>query len=152
MPQRVILIAAVTVDGYVARHSLEITKWSKDLHLFKEQTMGWPIIMGSNTYKTLSNELPGRRSIIVHRDDDPASILEGISAYQCFIIGCGRTYHKFIKQLTHVYVTPHPHVFGGGIRLFEGPETKEMDLGFIRLVEVSKERGIYQYQYKVKKK
>ena len=45
MPDEVILIAAVTVDGYIARHDLEITTWSKDLPLFKEQTMGFPIIM-----------------------------------------------------------------------------------------------------------
>ena len=40
MPDRVILIAAVTVDGYIARHNLEITNWSQDLKLFKNQTMG----------------------------------------------------------------------------------------------------------------
>ena len=38
MPDRVILIAAVTVDGYIARHNLEITNWSQDLKLFKDQT------------------------------------------------------------------------------------------------------------------
>ena len=37
MPDRVILIAAVTVDGYIARHNLEITNWSQDLKLFKDQ-------------------------------------------------------------------------------------------------------------------
>ena len=42
----VILIAAITADGYIARHSNEIVEWSLDLQLFKEQTMGFPIIMG----------------------------------------------------------------------------------------------------------
>ena len=42
MPDEVILIAAVTVDGYIARHELEVTTWSKDLPLFKKQTMGFP--------------------------------------------------------------------------------------------------------------
>ena len=54
MPIEVILIAAVTVDGFIARHNLEVTSWSKDLHLFKKQTMGHPVVMGSNTFKTLS--------------------------------------------------------------------------------------------------
>ena len=57
MPDEIILIAAVTVDGYIARHDLEITAWSKDLPLFKEQTMGFPIIMGSNTFKTMERKL-----------------------------------------------------------------------------------------------
>ena len=46
----VILIAAITADGYIARHSNEIVEWSLDLQLFKEQTMGFPIIMGSDFY------------------------------------------------------------------------------------------------------
>ena len=33
----VILIAAITADGYIARHSNEIVEWSLDLQLFKEQ-------------------------------------------------------------------------------------------------------------------
>ena len=31
----VILIAAITADGYIARHSNEIVEWSLDLQLFK---------------------------------------------------------------------------------------------------------------------
>ena len=37
MPSEIILIAAVTVDGFIARHSNEITKWTEDLPLFKKQ-------------------------------------------------------------------------------------------------------------------
>ena len=69
MPLEIILIAAVTVDGFIARHNNEKTKWTQDLHLFKKQTLGHPVIMGSNTHKTLSNELLGRDVIVVHRDD-----------------------------------------------------------------------------------
>ena len=65
MPKEVILIAAVTVDGFVARHSLEITSWSKDLQVFKKQTMGFPVIMGFNTDKTLFSSLKGRKKIVV---------------------------------------------------------------------------------------
>ena len=71
MPKEVILIAAVTVDGFIARHSLEITSWSKDLQVFKKQTMGFPVIMGSNTNKTLFSSLKGRKKIVVGRQDDP---------------------------------------------------------------------------------
>ena len=69
MPSKIILIAAVTVDGFIARHSKEKTRRTQDLHLFKKQTMGYPIIMGSNTYHTLSNDLSGREVIIVHRGE-----------------------------------------------------------------------------------
>ena len=74
----IILIAATTVDGYIARNNFEVTDWSQDLSLFKKQTMGYPIIMGSHTFKTLPKELHGRKPIIVHRNDDPQKIIENI--------------------------------------------------------------------------
>ena len=65
----VILIAAITADGYIARHSNDTVDWSLDLHLFKEQTMGYPVIMGSKTKKTLTLDLKGRNEIVVNRND-----------------------------------------------------------------------------------
>ena len=150
MPTEVILIAAVTVDGYIARHNLEVTSWSEDLHLFKEQTMGSPIIMGSNTYSTLSTELEGRKTIVIHRNEDPKSILSSIKEKRCFVIGGGKTYFRFSPHITHIYVTPHPYIVGEGVPLFDGtPE--EMVLVFQDLVTVNDKKGIYQYQYRVLK-
>ena len=149
MPKRVILIAAVTVDGYIARHHKEITTWSRDLHLFKEQTMGSPVILGSNTFDTLSKELNGRENIVVHRDDNPVSVLSKISSNTCFVIGGGRTYLRFIKYITHIYVTPHPYVFGDGISLFYEKHKIELKLKFEELVDVDRDNGIFQYQYSV---
>jgi len=149
MPKEVILIAAVTIDGFIARHNLEITSWSKDLPLFKKQTMGHPVIMGSNTHKTLFNELEGRETLIVHREDNPKKILNKILKPRCFIIGGGITYSRFAPFITHLYITPHPYVFGRGIKLFE-KSINELELKFEKLITVDPQKGIYQYQYKVK--
>ena len=149
MPVEVILIAAVTVDGFIARHSLEVTAWSKDLHLFKKQTMGHPVVMGSNTFKTLSGELGGREVLVVSRDQRPKDILSSISHDRCFIAGGGKTYYRFINHITHLYITPHPYVFGAGVPLFDGDLTEELKLNFQKMIAVDKETGIYQYQYEV---
>ena len=151
MPKDVVLIAAVTIDGFIARHSLETTNWSKDLHLFKKQTTGNPIIMGYNTSKVLSQHLSGRKNVIVQRDEDPAEILESINEEKCFIIGGGKTYHLFYSFLTHLYITPHPYVFGKGVPLFDGGDMKELKINFLRLLEIDKQNGIFQYQYEVLK-
>ena len=148
MPNEVILIAAVTVDGFIARHNREVTTWSKDLHLFKEQTLGHPVVMGSNTYDTLAAELEGREMIVVHRTDDPESILADIESDRCFIIGGGKTYARFAPYLTHLYITPHPIVFGNGVPLFDG-DIPELNLSFQNMITVDKKDGIFQYQYKV---
>ena len=60
----VILIAAVTHDGFIARHSNEIITWSKDLQLFKKQTSGHPVIIGSNTFNCMEKELENREIIV----------------------------------------------------------------------------------------
>ena len=148
MPNEVILIAAVTVDGFIARQNREVTTWSKDLHLFKEQTLGHPVVMGSNTYDTLAAELEGREMIVVHRTDDPESILADIESDRCFIIGGGKTYARFAPYLTHLYITPHPIVFGNGVPLFDG-DIPELNLSFQNMITIDKKDGIFQYQYKV---
>lgn len=144
----IVLTAAITVDGYIARSSDETITWSKDLSLFKKQTIGCPVIMGSNTEKTLAVELEGREKIVVHRNDQPERILKELSTEKCFIIGGGMTYAKFAPFLTHLYITPHPIVFGKGIQLFSNLK-EELSLKFIRKVIVDQSEGIFQFQYKV---
>ena len=148
MPQKIILIAAVTVDGYIARHSREIIKWSKDLRLFKKQTMGWSLVVGSNTYKTIETELVGRQVFVVHRNNKPDETLSKINQNKCYIIGGGKTFSKYSPFITHLFITPHPYVFGSGVPLFSD-KIKEMKLNFIKINIVDQDLGIYQYQYKV---
>ena len=148
MPKKIILIASVTVDGYIARHSREITKWSKDLRLFKKQTMGWSLVVGSNTYKTIERELAGRQVFVVHRNNKPDEILSKINQNKCYIIGGGKTFSKYSPFITHLFITPHPYVFGSGVPLFS-ERIKEMKLEFIKINIVDQDLGIYQYQYKV---
>ena len=150
MPKEVVLIAAVTVDGFIARHSREVITWSKDLQLFKKQTTGFPVIMGSNTYDTLYDQLEKRDMIIVNRYENPESILSEIAADRCFIIGGGKTYSRFAPFLTHLYITPHPYIFGVGVRLFSDP-VNALSLRFETMISVDETVGIYQYQYKVQK-
>ena len=144
----VILIAAITIDGYIARRSDEVISWSKDLALFKKQTTGYPVIMGSNTEKTLAVELKGREKIVVHRNDKAQKILDELNTEKCFVIGGGRTYTKFASFLTHLYITPHPIVFGKGIPLFPKLD-RELSLHFEKKISVNETEGIYQFQYKV---
>ena len=144
----VILIAAITADGYIARHSNEIVEWSLDLQLFKEQTMGFPIIMGSNTKKTLTADLTGRKEIVVHRTDSPKEILAGIKASTCFVIGGGMTNTLFSSYLTHLYLTVHPLIFAKGIKLFEGL-AGELNLSLVQIVPIKGQKSLQQFQYKV---
>jgi|TARA_Y100000031_G_C8205037_1_gene378217 dihydrofolate reductase len=146
---KVIGIAAITVDGFIARHSLEKLTWTKDLSLFKKQTLNHTVIMGSNTKKTLSGELEKRHSIVVHRKDNPKAVLDKIKGETCFIIGGGKTFSKFAGHLTHLYLTVHPIIFGKGIKLFEDFDNK-MILKFEKQIPVFPDKGIIQLQFSIK--
>lgn len=145
----VILTAAVTINGMIAQNSKETVNWSVDLPLFRKQTMGQTVIVGSNTESILVTELDGRKRITMHRNMDPKTVLSEVKTEKCFIIGGAHTYSSFASHLTHVFVTPHPQIFpSGSVPLFSHL-AEGMSLVFKRRVVVDKSRGIFQHQYQV---
>ena len=145
----VILTAAVTANGMIARHSSETVEWSADLPLFRKQTMGQTVVMGSATEKTLATELDGRSIIVMHREMKPETVLSEVLTDKCFIIGGAKTYSRFAPFLTHLYLTFHPLIFqSNAVPLFSNLN-KELKLLFFNKVVVDEEQEIYQYQYKV---
>ena len=58
------------------------------------------------------------------------------------------TNSKFAPYLTHLYLTPHPIIFGSGIKLFSNLN-EEISLKFIQKITVDETEGIFQFQYKV---
>ena len=147
----VILTAAITANGMIAHHFNEAISWSKDLKLFRDQTLGQTVILGSRTARTLTVDLDGRESVVVHRTTNPAEVLEQIKTEKCFIIGGSITYTRFIPFITHVYLTYHPLIFSStSLPLFSGLQT-DIILKFVRMIEVEASKGIYQFQYRVTK-
>ena len=65
----------VTMVAAMARHHVigvaNGLPWHmpSDLKQFKAATMGKPLIMGRRTYQSIGKPLPGRRTIVVTRDD-----------------------------------------------------------------------------------
>lgn len=147
---RVILICATTLDGFIARDSNEITRWTKDLILFKKQTIGSTVIVGSKTYKTIQNELIDRNIIVVNRNSDPTTILNKLKKTEdkCFIAGGGKTNSKFNKYITDLYLTPHPLIFGDGIGLFDKSKI-ELNIKLKKTIKVKGADNLFQYQYVV---
>ncbi len=142
------MTAAVTADGQITRDRDEVVDWSRDLPLFRKQTMGCPVIMGSRTRRTLAADLDGRQMIVVNRNTDPAAVLHQLNSEQCFVIGGSRTYARFAPWLTHVYLTYHPLVFGAGVPIFTGL-THSLNLRLEKTIAVDEQQRIYQYQYSV---
>lgn len=68
---KVILVMAMTLDGKIARHSLEPVDWTgkADKRKFVEITkQAGAVIMGSATFDTIGQVLKGRKNIVMTRN------------------------------------------------------------------------------------
>lgn len=88
-----------------------------DLAYFKKITLGKPIIMGRKTFESIGRPLPGRRNIVISRDqsfkaegvesvtsvDAALALVEGVD--EIMVIGGGAIYEHCMPSATRLYVT-----------------------------------------------
>lgn len=108
---------------------------SSDLKLFKEITLGKPVIMGRRTWESLPRRpLPGRRNIVITRNSDyeaegaelARSVDEALSLCagedEVSIIGGGQVYAEAMVRTDRVYLTRIHMTVEGDTYLPEMPE------------------------------
>ncbi|MFM2414463.1 MAG: dihydrofolate reductase, partial [Candidatus Parcubacteria bacterium] len=61
------MIAAVGKNRELGAANQLLWNIPEDMKFFREMTKGKPVIMGSNTYKSIGRPLPGRLNIVVSR-------------------------------------------------------------------------------------
>jgi dihydrofolate reductase len=64
------LVAIVARDGGIGRGGGLLVRLPEDLRHFKQVTLGTPIVMGRKTWQAIGRALPGRRNIVVTRDQN----------------------------------------------------------------------------------
>ena len=64
------LIVAMDRNRAIGRDGAIPWRLSGDMRFFKAMTMGKPIVMGRKTWESLGRPLPGRRNIVITRNDD----------------------------------------------------------------------------------
>lgn len=116
------IIVAVADNLAIGRSNALLWHISEDMQYFKKQTLGYPVIMGYMTFKSLGEKpLPKRKNIVISIlpwDNPPENItivktLE--EAYRaagqvekCFVIGGGYTYKEAMNTADTLYIT-HVH-------------------------------------------
>ena len=146
---KVVLIAAITLDGFIARSSKDKMEWSLDQHLFKKQTTNHTVFVGSTTAKLLSSFLPNRNLVVVNRDSNPKKLISSVKGDRCFVAGGARTNLLFFEEITDMFLTPHPLFFKKGLSLFHGGP-KKIQTKLNKRLGIDLAKGLYQYQYTVK--
>lgn len=87
-----------------------------DLAHFKQITMGKPIIMGRKTHESIGRVLPGRKNIVISRQQQTidgcevhpslqAAILANYQERQLCIIGGGQLYREALPITDRIYFT-----------------------------------------------
>lgn len=94
-----------------------------DLAYFKKVTLGKPIIMGRKTFESIGRPLPGRRNIVISRDesyqatgiDSVTSVEQALAlvdgsdgnegAEEIMVIGGGAIYAHCLPKADRLYVT-----------------------------------------------
>ncbi len=114
------IIAAISKNNVLGKENKLLWHLPKDFKLFKETTIGHPIIMGRKTFESLPKALPGRTNIVVTGDRNyikegavvthslEDAIKVGLSENkEVFICGGGQIYKEALekKLVDKIYLT-----------------------------------------------
>ena len=109
-------IVAIDLNYAIGKNNQLLWHLPADLKFFKQTTMGCPIIMGRKTYQSIGKLLPGRKNIIISRNEDFK--IEGAEIYQSlnaaiskcdsekvFVIGGAEIYTLAMPMIKELYIT-----------------------------------------------
>ena len=129
---RLTLIAAVARDGAIGRDNTLPWRLPEDLRHFKAATMGRPLIMGRKTFDSIGRPLPGRRSIVVSRNeqwradgcerahsiDDALTMAATPPTGEIFVAGGAELYRQTIDRADRLLITEVDVIVDGADALF----------------------------------
>ncbi|WP_341656540.1 dihydrofolate reductase [Blattabacterium cuenoti] len=114
---KIILIAAVSKNGFIGKNNQLMWHLPNDLKRFKYLTVGKTVLMGRKTFESLGKRLPKRRNIILTKKKRKllylkknisivSSIKEIEKIYKkIFVIGGEKTYEYTIEKAQTIELT-----------------------------------------------
>ena len=168
---KILLLAAVTLDGKIARSAHHFVDWSskEDKRLFMQTSKrAGVVILGNNTFKTFPSPLPGRLHVVLTHhpemhESTPGQVeytgappheivadLEARGYTEAVLTGGAQVNALFLGAglVDEVWLTVEPLIFGQGVDLFRGAELNVR----ARLLHVEQlnEAGTLHLRYAVK--
>ena len=153
------IIVAMDINRVIGKDNQLPWRLPRELQYVKKTTMGHPIILGRKNYESIGRPLPGRRNIILTRDEnfsaegcEIAHSIEEVyklceNEEEIFIFGGEQIYKLFLEDTDKLYVTVIHHEFEG--------DTFFPEIDWTKWKEVFVEQGItdeknpYEYYYHV---
>lgn len=145
---KIILIAAISLDGFIAANKDDRLTWTKDKNLFQKQTLDHHVAIGKRTLSLINSGLPNRIIVPIDRETNIQDLLKTLCNKTIFVAGGAETNKAFIENITHLYLTPHPLIFRTGIKLF-GDKNFTQKTRLEKIVSIEGKENLKQYQFKV---
>ncbi len=119
------LITAMDSNRVIGKNNSLPWHLPADLAYFRQTTMGKPVIMGRKTFDSIGKALPGRKNIVLTRDnnfeapdceiatdiDQAMSKVDG--SVEVMLIGGASLYEQTIHSADIIYLTLIHHEFNG---------------------------------------
>mgnify|MGYP002639425562 CR=1 FL=1 len=117
MPASLSIISAMDENRLIGRDNALPWHLPADLAFFKKNTLNKPILMGRKTYESIGRPLPGRRNIIISRDelykvegcDSATSIAQALDMVknqpEAMLIGGASLYQQTLEIAEKLYIT-----------------------------------------------
>jgi dihydrofolate reductase len=114
---KIAIIVATDNNRLIGKDNDLPWKLSADLKYFKQVTMGKPLIMGRKTHESIGRPLPGRKNIIITRDQTfnadgcvvvnsiEAALAECSDAEEVMVMGGASLYEQFLPRADKLYLT-----------------------------------------------
>lgn len=111
------IIVATDEQGLIGHNNDLPWKLSADLQYFRRVTIGKPLIMGRNTHESIGKALPGRKNIIVTKNNDyqaedcivvntvSAALSDCGQAEEVMVVGGASLYEQLLPQADRLYLT-----------------------------------------------
>jgi len=130
-----------------------------DLQHFKKTTLNGAIVMGYNTYKSIGRPLPGRRNIVIDRQQESIAGFDVVDSLQSaydlagpnqdlFIIGGGHIFVESIDSVDRIISTEVDALFDEATVFFPKIDPKVW-LEKSRVTNPADERNLYNYDFVV---
>ena len=155
------LLLAASENNVIGKDNQLPWHLPNDLKYFKNQTWGMPILMGRKTFESIGKPLPGRKSIVITRNNEwqhegvevVHSVEEAIEKAQTFdvkeifVIGGSEIFNTAFEKAARIYLTRIHHQFEGD-SYFPEVSTNEWKLVKERYCAPD-EKNVYPHTFQV---
>lgn len=113
------LVVAAAKNNVIGKDNQLLWRLPEDMKFFKNVTWGMPVVMGRKTFESLGKPLPGRKNIVITRQnnwtaegtiavkslDDALFLVKNMDVKEVMVIGGGEIYQMAFEKAKRIYIT-----------------------------------------------